>query len=159
VLNRMDADQGETFDIPEGQRRRYFSVSDDKHNRAPAEAADWYRIEGVLLGNGGPEGGDSVGVVVRWIPPSAFDGVGPSDLRRVQNRIAAGSWREDVRSRERWAGNAVAATLGLDPEIDRRRISEMLRQWIANGALKVAERRDAKSMPRKFVEVGQWVIE
>jgi len=159
VLNRMDADQGEAFDIPEGQRRRYFSVSDDKHNRAPAEAVDWYRMESVPLGNSGPEGGDSVGVVVRWIPPSAFDGIGPADLRRVQNRIAAASWREDVRSRERWAGNAVAATLGLDPEIDRRRISEMLRQWIANGALKVAERRDAKSMPRKFVEVGQWVIE
>ena len=62
VLNRMDADQAAHFNIDdEAERKRYFAVQDDKHNRALAENADWFRLASVDLGNGGPMGGDSIG--------------------------------------------------------------------------------------------------
>ncbi|MEJ7927043.1 AAA family ATPase [Sphingobium sp. AN641] len=65
VLNRMDNSEASRLSIGKEDRRSYFRVSNDKTNRAPAEAGDWFHLESVKLGNGGPEGGDSVGVVER----------------------------------------------------------------------------------------------
>ena len=159
VLNRLDDDDGQRLNIPPRERRRYFSVGDDKHNRAPAEAADWYRLDSVSLGNGGLEGGDSVGVVVPWTPPKAAEQISVGDLRRVQTAIASGSWRYDTRAKESWVGVAVAETLGLSTEQDKPRILELIKQWLAGGAL---IRRPVKSaatnwMEKTFVEVGIWV--
>lgn len=53
VLNRMDTEEATRFGIADdGERRRHFNVQDDKHNRAPAEDAEWYRMASVDLGNG-----------------------------------------------------------------------------------------------------------
>ncbi|HEX7822735.1 MAG TPA: AAA family ATPase [Sphingobium sp.] len=83
VLNRMDKERAEQLGIPDDERRRYFSVEDDKHNRAPAEKADWYRLASVDLGNGDHDGdlhGDSVGVAEPWQAPNPFDDVRPRTL-------------------------------------------------------------------------------
>lgn len=95
VFNRLDPEEAKKFGIDgDDERRRYFRVQDDKHNRAPPEKADWYRLIPVDLGNGPGGRGDSVGVAEPWSPPEATDGLGPDDLRRVQDAIAAGSWRQ-----------------------------------------------------------------
>ncbi|MDG6746574.1 AAA family ATPase, partial [Staphylococcus aureus] len=76
VLNRMDDQEAERFMIDgDDEKRRLFTVQDDKHNRAPAEKAEWYRMASVDLGNFDGEHSDSVGVVTRWTPPDAFEGV------------------------------------------------------------------------------------
>lgn len=156
VLNRMDSDEADRFGIEgDDERRRYFNVQDDKHNRAPAENAEWYRMASVDLGNGGSGAGDNIGVVSRWTPPDAFDGVTPDHLYRVQMAIAGGQWRESPQSPE-WVGVAVADVLGLDAKPARKRIAQMLRQWIENGALKVVDGRDERRKPVRFVEVARW---
>ncbi|MDB5738255.1 MAG: hypothetical protein JWO65_1923, partial [Sphingomonas bacterium] len=81
VLNRMDAEEAARFGIEgDDERRRYFSVQDDKHNRAPAENANWYRMVSVDLGNGGDGAGDNIGVVTSWAPTDAFDGISGDHL-------------------------------------------------------------------------------
>ena len=98
-------------------------------------------------------------MVVPWLPPDLFDGVTVEHLRRVQQAINDGEWRENVQSKATWAGVAVAGILGLDIDrkADRSRIAQLLKQWIANGALKIVRKADGRSEIRPYVEVGNWV--
>ncbi len=155
VLNRMSAEEAERLGIEdEAERRRYFTVRDDKSNRAPASKADWFRIASVDLGNG-----DSVGVAEPWSLPDPFDGLTVDDLHRVQLAIAEGEYRENWQSAD-WAGIAVARVLTLDPDAkaDRRRIRELLQTWVREGAMAVVSRKDPTTRkPVKWIEVGRWV--
>lgn len=167
VLNRMDSREAEQFGITdEGERRRLFTVQDDKSNRAPAADAEWFRIASQDVGNStGPddpygEKGDNVGVVIRWTPPDAFEGLTADHLLKVQRRIDDGAWKESVQAKD-WVGFAVADALGLDASkadnSDRKRIGRLIRTWISNGALVVVNRRDpVKREEKPFVEVGRW---
>jgi hypothetical protein len=151
VINRMSDEEAERLSIPDQERRRCISVGDDKHNRAPAERADWYRLASVELGNG-----DNVAAVEPWKVPDPFDGVTVHDLARVQALIADGEWRADPQA-EAWAGKAVAGVLGLKVEIaaDKRRIKALLQTWISNGALRIETRDDKKREPRKWIVCGE----
>lgn len=152
VLNRMTEDEAKAFGIKESDRRRYFNVGDDKHNRSPAGLVDWYFMDSVRLGNGGMEGGDSVGVATPWSPPSSGD-MTPEQVRKLQVEVSRGSWREDTRSPS-WAGHAVSTVMNLDPKEDRVRIVRLLRWCIETGALVKVQREDETRRPRQFIEVG-----
>jgi hypothetical protein len=155
VINRMEKEQAERLGIADDERRRYISVGDDKHNRAPAEKADWYRLASVDLGNGGDDPSDNVAVAEPWKLPDPFDGLSTYDLTRVQEAIAGGEWRADVQA-SAWAGRAVASALGLDVEVtaDKARIKSLLKTWIDSRVLRVIDRDDDKRRPRKWIEVG-----
>ncbi|UUX99441.1 AAA family ATPase [Sphingomonas sp. J315] len=161
VLNRMDKEEAQKFGISEDrERRRLFTVQDDKANRAPAEDAQWFRLASQDVENStGPEDpfgqeGDSVGVVTRWCPPDAFEGITVDHLRRVQAAVSAGEFKAH-HSASDWVGNAVADALGLDVKNDRGRILKLLGTWEANDALRVEERRDQNRQMKKFMVVGK----
>ena len=157
VINRMSDDEAGRLGIPDQERRRYISVSDDKHNRAPAEKADWYQLASVDLGNGDDGApSDNMAVATPWKLPDPFDNVSVHHLVAVQNAISAGQWRESAQSPD-WAGKAVADVLALNIENkpDKARIQSLLREWISNRALVVVERDDKKREPRKWIEVGE----
>lgn len=161
ALNRMEPDEATRFGVEsDEERRRYFNVQDDKHNRAPAENAEWYRMASVDLGNGNGEPGDNIGVVTRWTPPDTFAGVSTDDLHRVQAIVAGGEWRKDHQS-QAWVGHAVADALELDGNkpTDRARIRAMLKEWIGNGVLREEVRKDSNRQPRPFIVVGRSVDE
>ncbi|WP_267386173.1 AAA family ATPase [Sphingomonas sp. GC_Shp_3] len=170
VLNRMDVSEASRLGIAEDhERRRIFSVQDDKANRAPAEDAQWFRLASQDVANAcGPDDpygqdGDSVGVVTRWTPPDPFEGVSVDHLYRVQTVVASGEWKESSQAKN-WVGRAVADVFGIsaDPtaKADRARINALLRTWFANGALVVVEQRDSdRREAKKFVQVGTWAVE
>ncbi|QHD65748.1 AAA family ATPase [Sphingobium yanoikuyae] len=157
VLNRMSDDQAQELGVAAEERSRYVSVADDKHNRAPAEKADWYELVGVDLGNGvDGHPGDSIAVVMPWALPDPFDDVTAQHLEQVKRVIDSGEWRENAQASD-WAGHAVAQVLGLnaDDKAAKGRIKSILRQWIANGALKIERRKDGSRHDRPFVVVGR----
>jgi len=160
VLNPMTLVEATKADIVPNERRLYFRIDNGKANMAPpAAAASWRKLVGVGLGNGTatyPE--DQVGVVTAWTWPDAFEGLTSHDLKAVQNRVAGGRWRADVRSGE-WVGRAVAEVLelDLDEEADRARVKALLRTWLGNRSLVTVERDDGSRRRRKYVEVGTWV--
>lgn len=157
VLNRMSEDEARRYGIEDESRRRFFRVYDDKNNRAPpSDKSDWYRMASVSLGNGISDDGDNIGVVVPWSPPDAFDGVTVDHLRRVQAAVDAGEYKAH-HAAEDWVGIAVADVLGLNAtdKAHRARITNMLSAWIANGALKVEERKDKNRQIKKFIVVGR----
>jgi len=155
VLNRMDEKKAQELGFDDSEGKRYFSVGDDKHNRAPAEKADWFFLASVSLGNG-PDGGDSVGVAQPAKLPDPFEDITVDDLRAVQSKVADGEWRENSQAND-WVGKAVADVVGLDLERagDKSKTKSLVKTWIANGALRVVERKDRHSETRKFVEVGE----
>lgn len=158
ALNRMSPVEAGQWGIEGEDRRRFFRAYDDKANRAPPGAtSDWYQLASVSLGNGGDdEAGDSIQVVLPWTPPDAFAGVTADHLREVQGRLAAREYRYSVQSAD-WAGFVVAEVLGLDVEDDgpeRKRVKELLKAWIASGALKKGETKDDKGRARPTIEVG-----
>lgn len=157
VINRMDSDAARELGISDDERRRCISISDDKHNRAPAEKADWYRLESIDLGNGANGyPGDNIAVAVPWTLPDAFDGIKESDLYAVQWLIAKGNYRADAQAHE-WAGKAVARALGLHPEKDKYRIKSLLKTWRNNGALVTEMRKEPKTSKQKpHLAVGEW---
>ncbi|HEX8413102.1 MAG TPA: hypothetical protein VF637_04360, partial [Sphingomicrobium sp.] len=163
VLNRMDKDEAQRFGIIEDkERRRLFTVQDDKANRAPAEDAQWFRLASQNVDNStgqddpfGDEG-DSVGVVTRWTPPDVFEGITLDHLRRVQQIVAAGEYKAHHAATD-WVGNAVAEALGWDVQdkAERARILKLLSTWETNGVLRVEERKDQNRQLKKFMVVGK----
>jgi hypothetical protein len=153
VFNRMSPDEAAMAGVSEDQRGFYFRVQNDKANLAPPDKASWYRMNNVSLDNG-----DQVGVACPWKWPELFDGISTSHLVAAQKAIELGEWRADPRSPQ-WVGIAVAKVLDLNPETARKRISKVLSEWVANGALEVIEKADEQRRPRKFVVVGKWVTD
>jgi hypothetical protein len=153
VFNRMSPDEASLAGVAEDERGFYFRVQNDKANLAPPDKATWYRMNNVSLDNG-----DQVGVACPWKWPELFDGLSTRHLIAVQKVVEAGEWRLDSRSPE-WVGHAVAQALDLDAETSRKRISGLLKQWLANKALEVVEKEDETRRQRKFVVVGKWAIE
>lgn len=160
ALNVMTKEEGAGLGIERNECGRYVRADAVKSNRAPAGKADWFELQSVALGNGN-DGGDWMPVVVPWTPPDAFAGISVADLRRVQAAVAEGVWRHHFTAKD-WVGKAVANVLGLNVEAsrDKARIKTMVREWIANGALKVESMKDPKKRePKDFVVVGCWAEE
>jgi len=155
VYNRMTAEEAASLGVDEAERRFFFRVDNDKANLAPPEATDWYRMNNVDLPNG-----DSVGVACAWTPPDAFDGINITHLKRIQQGIAEGKWRENVRAKA-WAGHVVASVLELDLSERKnvRRISHLLKRWVAEGVLEVVTDYDEARREREFVVVGRWITD
>ena len=163
VLNQMTEDEAVKGRLMPDQRRSYFRADHGKANLAPPERATWFRFISIDLENG-PEGlGDNVGVIVPWQMPDPLEDVSPPDVLRIQQKVAAGQWRENSQSPD-WVGHAVAEVLGLDveplktkPAQVRVRIKGMLDRWYGSGLLIRGGGTDDHGMPRKWVTVGKWM--
>lgn len=155
VYNRMTPDEADLAAIPRDQAAFYFRTSIDKANLAPAEKADWYRMNNVDLDNG-----DKVGVACPWEWPDLFSGISLSKIKEVQQRVSEGKWRLDPRA-ENWVGNTISTVLDINPfdESGKKRLSKIIKQWVATDVLRVVEDIANDRHPRKHVEVGKWITE
>ena len=156
VLNRMDQKEAARLSIADEERRSYFRVSNDKSNRALADNGGWYRLVSTKLANGGAEGGDSVGVVEHWTPPDislAFTG---APRAQIQAEIAMGNWRASASAKD-WAGIVVANVIGADISVsaDKRRAAALLKDMLAQGQLRIEQRKDPSRKWRDFISVGE----
>ena len=162
VLNRMSTDNAGLMGIPECDRRYYFSVLDDKNNKAPPPTkAIWYHFVGIDLGNGDDTGpSDNIGVVERWAPPDAFGGVTARQLRHVQDWVEANPEASRKHSASPlWVGKGVAfiLDLNLDDKTVAARVKVYLGTWLSTGALRTETRKNAKSDMVDYVVVGRLV--
>lgn len=151
VYNRMTKDEAELAGIKPDLAAFHFRTANDKANLAPAEKADWFRMNNVDLDNG-----DKVGVACPWEWPDTFAGISIDKTRRVQNAVGEGKFRFDMRSSE-WVGNIIATVLEMDPDDDKKRLQKIIKEWVKNDVLRVYEDQDAKRNTREYVEVGKWI--
>lgn len=156
-LNPMSEKDAEELGIIDpALRRSLVRIDTGKANRAPPDAATWIKLEGQSLDNGSQlEPPDFVGVASLWERPDVFHGLTAWHLYTVQQRLAAGEWRESVQAKD-WVGHLVATVAGLSVETDKGRIKAILQTWRKRGALAV-EHRAANGRDVPFVIVGKAV--
>ncbi|HTN09380.1 MAG TPA: AAA family ATPase, partial [Acetobacteraceae bacterium] len=147
LLTPMTAEEARHLSVPERERWRHVRLDDAKANMAPrADAAQWFRLESVALGNHTPlyPHGDSVAAIAAWKPPSPFRQLSPVECNRALDKIAAGigdgaafSAHRTGRATERWAGSVLVRGFGLD-EADATRV---IAAWLRSGLLVEEEYR------------------
>ncbi len=154
TLNGMREEDATKFGITDPiERRTIIRVDTGKINRAPPEAAFWFKIHSVELANG-----DYVGAAAKWNAPDPFASLSTADLYAVQMAIDAGEWGASIQASD-WAGQAVAKVLGLDVDdkSDKARINSLIHTWTATGALTIDKRRTEKGRDKPFLIVGKWI--
>jgi hypothetical protein len=162
VLNPMTHEEAKAAALqsPSG----YFSAKDDKQNLTlKTGSRDWYKMEGISLGNGGTGNlsclrSDSIGVVTRWQWPnqaSFTEDVTDDQLKAIKDRLKDGAYRKDAQAKA-WAGYVVGGVLGLGSSKetmeshDRQRIARMLDTWLKDGQLRVYE-QNVNRISKEFV--------
>jgi hypothetical protein len=160
LLSVMTAEEAHSLAVPERERWRHVRLDDAKANLAPrSEAARWFRLESVSLGNSTPAypGGDTVAAIAAWKPPSPFAGLTAADCNRALDLIAAGpgagaayaAWRRG-RSGERWAGRVLMREFGLE----EGEAARVIAAWMRSGVLEEASYHDGQQRkPRLGVRV------
>ncbi|MCJ2039555.1 AAA family ATPase [Methylobacterium sp. J-059] len=161
VLNPMSKDEAERAGVDPKLRRLHFRVDGGKGNLAPpSDAANWYRLQSVDLGNGTDgnlDFGDSMGVVSEWEWPDPLASVTTADLRAAQAAVRAGGpWRENVQT-DNWVGKPIAQALHLDltDKAQRAKVQRLLKVWISTGMFVVVTGEDAHRKMKSFVEAGE----
>lgn len=142
AVNPMDAEEAARFGLD--THIDHFRIEPaGKNNLArPADKAEWYVREGVLVPNG-----DYCAVVTRWTPPDPFEGIGPEHAKRVQIALMdaePGAWRESPQA-SNWVGVLIGPIVGIDPtdKGGKARLKGIIRQWVQSGVLRVEHVRDA----------------
>ena len=157
ALNGMTAEQAEEAGVE--NHRLYFNHYAGKSNLAPpSDDATWVTLKSVDLDNHqGNRPSDQVGVARAWEWPSSLRDCDVQDLRKVQDRVRDGRFREDPRAAD-WVGYVVAEVLGLDASDAgaKKRISKILVTWTKARMFKVVATPDEHRKVRKWVEVDQW---
>jgi hypothetical protein len=128
---------------------------------------DWqtgFRLESVVLGVDAADRPVSSAVVVLCAVGAAGAGGGSEGGAVVEDaekegrllEVLAGSeWRADHRTGDAWAGLAVAMVYGLDRDDadHKRQIKDVLSRLKRSGRIREVVKKDAKRMPKAFVEV------
>jgi hypothetical protein len=148
VVNLMTPTQARDAGIP--NHRQIFSVEVDKSNFGPTGEKRWFRLRGVTIANG-----DDVRVVEAWTPPTAAEVVSDDLKASAQALAAGGKYREDSRSPD-WFGFPLAGLLGLNVgnKEEAQRLKAIIREWIAEGVLRIEGRPDHKRRMRDHIVPG-----
>ena len=120
VLNVMTKDEGARTGV--ARHRSYFRVENGKNNLAPPpDAAEWYEIKSVPLGNdaGLLQPGDNVGVATPWTWPDPLAGLSGADFEAAARLIRAGRWRESSQATQ-WVGRPDRASAQTRSEQESR---------------------------------------
>lgn len=155
VLNRMTEEQAAEAGVNRADRFAYFSVLRGKSNlSAMSGRSEWRKLVSIPLGNGRgmTQPQDHAGVVTEWMWPTIEEvasEVTPDQMSNLLSLLGTGSYKAAANAKP-WAGEAIAAALGLDIEEKavRKRAAKLLKQWIDEGVL-VAQ-NDMDPMTRKM---------
>lgn len=142
TLTTMSAEEAQRLSVTEKDRWQYVRVDSAKLNLAPPpEHAVWLHLTSVDLENGadGRES-DNVQTVMRWEPPSAFEGMTSPAVVRVLERLRNGPGNNEQfyltgGTTGRWAGLVIMAETGKT-ESEAKRIIAV---WKRSGLIKATK--------------------
>lgn len=158
VLSQMTTSEANGLGIPEGERKRFVKVRDDKHNRAPVGKEDWFELRSVCLGNGA-EGrpSDNVGVMVPWmLPEPRSQELTNEQVRQIQELAKNGNYRHNRQASD-WFGIALADVLAVgsrEPH-ERRYLEKIIAQLVDDGFLAIEHRPNGRKSTSPYVIAGK----
>lgn len=128
TLSTMSQEEADKFGIPPEDRRRHFRVDGAKSNYAPAQDAEWWRLDGIEIPNG-----ETVAACRPWTPPSPFDGLSYGDCVEVLNELAKGHYGTRSNAKP-WGGTPL-----MDKGLTKQRAQNVLNIWAKEKVLIVGE--------------------
>ena len=162
ILAPMSVEEASALAIPARDRKRLVRLDDAKANLAPrAEAAHWYRLHSVAMGNASADypDGDRVAAIIAWHPPSPLAALDPALCNEVLDRIALGpgdgaafSAQRNGRAQGRWAGHVLMEHCGFE----EAPAAAVIAAWMRAGLL--VERAYRDPLQRKS-RIGLCVID
>jgi hypothetical protein len=147
TLSRMSPEEADAFDIKRDERRKYVRLDSAKVNIASGtEAAAWFQLVGVRLGNGTETypNGDEVQTVEVWAPPQTWADLSSATLNAALDDIEKGLIGDEglptgqrytaaSRATDRAAWRIVQRYCDGKTETQCR---EIVNTWVRNGVLK-----------------------
>ena len=148
TITVMTEKEASALGIKPDMKNWYIRIDDAKANMSPPAAnANWLERRSITINNGDEfNEGDSVGILTKWTPPDAFDGMTETIIKRIINEIDIGA--TDVqrysfnKNSNRWVGNAIIENaLDKTPDI----ASVIIKAWKASGLLYEDEYENTRS--------------
>jgi hypothetical protein len=165
VLSPMTQTEAANYGIDPGRARFYFWVNPTAKSNItpPAERRSWYHMASCHLGNETDLWEEDVlGVVERFEPPGALDGVTGEDVLKITARMIGAddafllkNCRVDSQSAG-WIGNLIGEVIDINtksPE-GNQKIKEIIKAWIECKVLERVEVSDKKSTKRPCLTIG-----
>lgn len=152
TLAPMSSEEAARVGVPEDQRRLYVRLDDAKNNMAPpAGAAEWLKLESVMLMNGDDvySAGDSVQVASAWSLPDAWAGVGDHTaaiMRAIDEGLENGErYSARAQDKDRWIGDLIMEIFENteDPKSPEQ-VKSIIAQWVKEGLIETREYRSEK---------------
>jgi len=138
TLTTMSQEEAEKFGIPADQRRRHFRIDGAKSNYAPAQDAEWWRLDGDEIANG-----ETVAAAMPWAPPGAFEGISLSTCVAVLEAMQRGINGAPFGCQGKARGELFTMLADEPFNIPKAQASALIAAWLKNGAL--TERPDCPS--------------
>ena len=140
TLTQMSVEEAQTFGIAEEERRLLIRMDSAKVNiTKPLNAAKWFRLIGVRLGNQTETypNGDEVQTVEPWTPPDIWADLGVYLLNKILTAIDAGlpdgsRYTDAPRADDRAAWKVIVEHAPTKTEGQAR---EVIKAWVRNGVL------------------------
>lgn len=134
TLSTMSQEEADKFGIAPEDRKRHFRVDGAKSNYAPAQDAEWWRLDGMDIANG-----ETVAACRPWAPPSMFDGLSTGDCVAVLEAMNRGTpdgfaYAVAKKTGEDWAGSLLVAKGRNDIQA-----GQILAVWTKEKAITVEE--------------------
>ncbi|MBB2157043.1 AAA family ATPase [Gluconacetobacter diazotrophicus] len=153
TLSAMSKDEAAKLNIPDDKRRSFVRLDNAKANMGPpAEAAEWYQLVGINIGNATEEypDGDSVQSVEAWAPPTTWGDLPYPLIVRILEQIERGPadgerYALGKQAKARWAGNVI---MEMADKSEFQALS-ILKSWKDNGVIVEGEYRSAALQRRK----------
>ena len=163
MMNRMSEQEAKTFGI-KTERERLCMIRTDPTAKAnmlpPAEHAQWHQFVSVRLPNHSPTSpGDSVGVLIPWSPPDAWDGVTNDKIHDFLNRVDEKAESDEPYSpnpnaTKRWVGKLAMNLFNKEDGPART----LIKEWIKNDVLEefecIIDRKSRKAVRRGSTAPG-----
>lgn len=148
MISKMTEQEATELSIPAEEAVYLIGTCNGKNNFAPLGIhKTWFRTNSVCLNNATDiYDTDYVAVVSSYKLPGLFDGISFEDCHRAWLTIKALP-QEKMRANNQaadWLGNQIADDIGLDNEIDKVRIGNILNMWVKGGVIKRTKIEDKK---------------
>jgi len=145
TLTTMSQEEAEKFGIPADQRRRHFRIDGAKSNYAPAQDAEWWRLDGVEIPNG-----ETVAAALPWAPPSPFEGVSMAACVAILGTLRRGLDGHAYGAKGQAKGSALEMMQAAPFELEAGKAAAILAAWKREGTISEAQTDSPNSRHKRL---------
>ena len=145
TLSTMSQEEADKFGIAPEDRRRHFRVDGAKSNYAPAQDAEWWRLDGIEIANG-----ETVAACRPWTPPSATGSIDMAGCCAALRKLHEGiDGRFAYAEASQNTGKGWGGQVLLDAGLNKHQAKHLLAKWVEEEVLSVEDTPSPRGKDRR----------